>query len=48
MKLLLDTLVIFFGILAAAGLLALGEPLDDAAPALAPATTLAASVAAPR
>ncbi len=41
MKLLLDTLVIFFGILAAAGLLALGEPVDDtvslAVPAAVPA-----------
>lgn len=43
MKLVLYTLIVFFGTLVAAGLVALGEPIDPAA--LFPAGTAAASTA---
>jgi len=43
MKLFLDTLIIFFATLLAAGLVALGEPVDGAAPAAPPLPLLAAT-----
>lgn len=43
MKLVLHSLIIFFGTLLAAGLVALGEPADTAAAPAASATPLASA-----
>ena len=43
MKLVLHSLIIFFGTLLAAGLVALGEPSETAAVSAAPSTPVAAA-----
>ncbi len=43
MKLVLDTLMIFFGTLAAAALVALGEPVDAAHSLIAPVVAISTS-----
>ncbi|HYF18753.1 MAG TPA: hypothetical protein VEA40_12870 [Ramlibacter sp.] len=46
MKLVLDTLMIFFGTLIAAGLVALGEPVEE--PAAAAPAALPSAATSPR